>query len=571
MKGSLHRILHILCTLGIISVLGVFSSCTDRDGRIAATLAQADSLLNIDPERSLEFVRSVDSLGRLSRRDMAYRDYLRTAARYKAFYPVDRDTAIFSATDYFRRRGPQELYGRSLMIQGAVLYEQGRTEEALETYIQAEPLLEEVGTYEDLGLINTRIGELYQTSFVNDSAARDRKKKALEYFKLTRDKRRIATSYIGCARSVASKSPAEAEESVRNGISVAAEIGDTSILIDGYEILIYLLNKKGDDRGAIDLSNYVLQELSLPDNQDFQRESMETICRFASDSYINIGEVDSAAWILARIHPDYLIPESAVFYCRLLSDIAKVKGDWKTAYEYSIISSRIYDSIMSSKYSLHLVDVEKRYENAKLESVLQARKAQYNRMIVLFVCAMMIAVTVFLTVNLQRKKRIIQYEEYLLQVEGFKRDTEKANEQLRSESRELHAVLGKLISLIDDIGYTYSTNESNPGVMAKKVQNKIDEYLTNNDIKEIVRHIVDDTYPGMLESIFSSSTKLTEVDKWLISFLCVGFDTNTICVMTRLSDSQLNYHKSRIAKKLNITVRISMYLRKQMETHQRFR
>ncbi len=571
MKDSLHRILHILCTLGIISVLGVFSSCTDRDGRIAATLAQADSLLNIDPERSLEFVRSVDSLGRLSRRDVAYRDYLRTAARYKAFYPVDRDTAIFSATDYFRRRGPQELYGRSLMIQGAVLYEQGRTEEALEAYIQAEPVLVESGTYEDLGLINTRIGELYQTSFVNDSAARDRTKKALEYFKLTGDKRRIAISYIGCARSFASKSLMEAEDFVRSGISVAEEIGDTSIMIDGYEILIYLLNKKGDDRGAIDLSNFVLEEMNLSGYKSIYRNRQETICKLASDSYINIGEVDSAAGILTRIHPDNLIPESAAFYHRILSDIAKTKGDWRRAYEYSRKASRTYDSIMSSKYSLQLVNVEKRYENAKLEAELQTRKAQYNRMIILFVCAIMIAVTVFLIVNIQRKKKIIQYEKYLLQLERFKRDTEKANEQLNSESRELHAVLGRLISFIDDIGYTYSTNESNPEVMAKKVQNKLDEYLTNNDIRNIVSKIVDDKYPGMLDSIFDSSAELTDLEKWLITLLSVGFDTNTVCVMTRLSDSQLNYHKSRIAKKLNSPDRISIYLRKQMETHQRFR
>jgi len=47
-------------------------------------------------------------------------------------------------------------------MQGAVLSERGDSEGAMTAYKEAEPIIEKGEDLEQLGLINTRIGELYQ-------------------------------------------------------------------------------------------------------------------------------------------------------------------------------------------------------------------------------------------------------------------------------------------------------------------------------------------------------------------------------------------------------------------------
>ena len=176
---------HILSvTTAAILLSAVFSCSVRRDAQVRQVLAAADSLMMTEPQAALDTLMTIDSsdAAGLPRADRAFYTMLRTEAEYKCWQPVAENTAIAEAVDYYRRKGPEDRLARALVMQGTVLFERGDTEGAMAAYKEAEPMVEREGDLEQLGLLHTRIGELYQTSAVNDSAALTRYYRALECF-----------------------------------------------------------------------------------------------------------------------------------------------------------------------------------------------------------------------------------------------------------------------------------------------------------------------------------------------------------------------------------------------------
>ena len=137
-------------------------------------LTAADSLMGTDPQAALYSIMSIDSSAVLSmnNKDRALYILLRTQARYKCYLPVSGDTAISTAVEYYSRRGPASRHAIALSMRGAVNFERGDFVSALEDYKDAEKIVDEKdGGPVAAGLLHTRIAELYQLTFVNDSSS----------------------------------------------------------------------------------------------------------------------------------------------------------------------------------------------------------------------------------------------------------------------------------------------------------------------------------------------------------------------------------------------------------------
>ena len=193
---SLHHITILLSIGLLISAM----SCSDRGGQVSSALAAADSLMMTQPQAAFDTLSGIDSteVRKMSRRDRAFYTLLRTEAEYKCWLPVAEDTAISEAVRYYRRRGPEDRLARALTMQGAVISERGNAKGAMKAYKEAEPIVENGGDLEQLGLINTRIGELYKGSFINDSAAIARYLKALDCFEKAGLPERIMYTHFHC-------------------------------------------------------------------------------------------------------------------------------------------------------------------------------------------------------------------------------------------------------------------------------------------------------------------------------------------------------------------------------------
>ena len=236
-------------------------SCSDRSGHISSTLAAADSLMMTEPQAALDTLMTIDSTdaARLPRADRAFYTLLRTEAEYKCYLPVAGNTAIAEAADYYRRKGPEDRLARTLVMQGAVLSEQGDPEGAMLAYKEAEPLLERSGESEQLGLLHTRIGELYQTNF-NDSAAIARDRKALACFEKAELPIRIMYAHISLARMLMVDSVGKALPHLRKALSMAEQYGDRLCALSASDLLCHIYQDKNNATGIINTARKVFSK-----------------------------------------------------------------------------------------------------------------------------------------------------------------------------------------------------------------------------------------------------------------------------------------------------------------------
>ncbi len=555
------------------------SSCSCEHRTVRPVLVTADSLLNVDPQRSLDILDSLESSQEaLTGLEKAYRDYVHVSARYKCYLPVGNNTSIFSASDYFRRRGPEEYYGRALMMQGVVLCEQDRFEDALESYKLAESVFEKCGSYLDLGLLNTRIGEIYRISYVNDSASVDRFGKALRYFELSGDKKRISASSLDYARSIMADSLELANEMIVRSLGISREMRDTSLMLYAYELLAYAEAQKDNHLKFIELASALLSEIERDNLEPLNEDACNNMYFKLADSYVELGQADKAKEALSGV---VLASDTdSLLYYYAVERIAELENDWAGAYRALERSGELYNEIVAANYDSRLVEAELQYNLSRAEQDFYKRRNENLMIIIFLLLGLSVSAVVTLVVRNRlkvQKREVVEYSNKLVLAEKELGDAVRQRNDIgnRIENQlkgnmELQKLSGELMSIINEIGYAYEINKasSNPARMVEGVKRQIEASLSMQGFKDKARKILDIMYPGMVDEIIAEAEHpLTEEEKWIIILMCCNFETNTICVFSENSVTQLNNKKSRIARKLHSSERLSKYLDRKIEQY----
>ena len=172
MKNAINSRFFLLVIATILLLAS--AACSSQNKEIRSILDAADALVMAQPEAALDtlsIIKDIEAKS-LNQADRAFYTLLKTEAEYKSYLPVAQDTAIMHAVRFYSSNGPDDLLARALMMQGAVYLERNELSRAMESYKAAEPLLESIGDFEQLGLLHVRIGELYQLSFIDNSSTK---------------------------------------------------------------------------------------------------------------------------------------------------------------------------------------------------------------------------------------------------------------------------------------------------------------------------------------------------------------------------------------------------------------
>lgn len=219
----MNRLIYIV-PLAIAIALTSLVSCRRVDKKqVQNVISAADSLLDTNPYAALDTLLSPDSVTVAGLHGKLRADYalLLAEAEYKCYSPLsDNEKDILRAVDWFRKHGPEEKHAGALMMKGAMLYEKGDAEAALQAYKTAEPILESIGDLERLGLLHTRIGEVYLHSVVNGQMAAERFRKALDCFEKAGLPQRVMSTHLTLASSL----PSDSLESVLSHTMAAITI-----------------------------------------------------------------------------------------------------------------------------------------------------------------------------------------------------------------------------------------------------------------------------------------------------------------------------------------------------------
>ena len=392
--------------LYLILLLCSLCSCSGRHVSRYPELAAADSLMMTDPQGALGILSGIDSaeVGRMDREERAFHTLLMTEAEYKNYLPVAEDTAVSEAVSYYRRRGPEDLLARALVMQGAVLSERGDAEGAMLAYKEAEPLVERMGDMEQLGLLHTRIASLYRSSFVNEPEAILRYRKALECFEKAEQPERIMSAHLSLSRILMIDSTDKAIPHLEKALSMAEQYDNRLCGLSAFDLLCYVYEPDDDARKILDLIKRAFSRYGETP-QNIAEESLYSDFQYLTTKcYVGLKIADSARFYCESIKA-YSQTDSLLIYS-LFKDIAELENNNDDILINQSHAHRIELALLEEGYESQLRDSELRYDHSRLEAELYRRDRSILLLTVIFLLsAAAVAAVIFLLRTMLRRQR----------------------------------------------------------------------------------------------------------------------------------------------------------------------
>lgn len=570
--------------LYLIVLLCSLCSCSGRHVSRYPELAAADSLMMTDPQGALDILSGIDSaeVGRMDREDRAFHTLLMTEAEYKNYLPVAEDTAVSEAVSYYRRRGPEELLARALVMQGAVLSERGDAEGAMLAYKEAEPLVERMGDMEQLGLLHTRIAELYQISLVNSESAIDRYRKALDCFEKAELPERIVFANIALARMLMIDSMDKAIPHLEMALHMSEQYGMRIPGLNAMDLIYYMYEPEYNAREIINLTRKVFSLYGNVPQNTVEKTIYNAMWYKAARAYINLRKSDSAMILIESIQPNDKI--DSIHLYTLYKDIAALENDSEKMQRYQENVHRIELSILEEGYESQLRDSELRYDHSRLETELYRRDRSILLLTVIFLlsAAAVAAVIFLLRTMLRRQRAEARRFKALADIRGKELDRQTAeSNSLREEKiheEEARKSMEQMFrryaaansGLMRFYNLTYSTmrkiidiydiHQSNPAHLLDRSVDVARDFIRGINTYGDASTLIDAVYPGFLSGLFSEYPGLSKDERYLIVLTCLGYPASTLCTILDISETNLSTRKTRLARKMGLDGSLAKYL-----------
>ena len=565
---------HLITAVTVILLLSI-ASCSDRDAQVRQTLAAADSLMMTEPQAALDTLMTIDSSDAAEppRADRAFYTLLRTEAEYKCYLPVAENTAIAEAAAYYRRKGPEDRLARALVMQGAVLSEKGDAESAMLAYKEAEPILEHSSGLEQLGLLHTRIGELYQTTFSNTANIVYRYRKALECFEAGGCGHRLAAANLALSRILLAADSAEQWKRYHGyGRKYAVASRDTSNILECInQYALFQLIYGRDSLNAARLAAGTLRNKGYC--RYLSRPLLNSFCQIAAEGYTGSEKTDSALVFADMMVPANIVDSMA--YYDILSKIMEAGGDFDKAFDYGRRAYELESTINRKSDVLNLSAHEHEIQSSYERMLGRHRISILELTAVLLASfsAVMTAAHIRTRKSLKRTHKKIKANLHALyptenRTDGDTEDGEldriftALRKQLARDNRarrEAADITSRLLAVTNEMlrsYYRYRDGETFRRSIDRLVATRFPHETTPNKIKGIINAV----YPGFLEGLKISRPALTDNDIFIIALISCGFDNESMCLLTGVRPESLMVYKSRIAAKMGHNGKLTAHI-----------
>ena len=135
------------------------------------------------------------------------------------------------------------------------------------------------------------------------------------------------------------------------------------------------------------------------------------------------------------------------------------------------------------------------------------------------------------------------------------------------ENTELTAFTEKLLMLADETANIYYESASSPGNMSRRIIAVLRTELADNSILPQINSLIEASYPGFTESLYSEFPWMTQDDRLLVSLMCCGVSPNAASVILCTDLNRLNKWKTRLGRQMGLSTRLSKYLKDRLSSY----
>ena len=408
----------LLVSVGSIFMSVSLSSCSSPSVKNPLLLC-ADSLMETYPDSALSILESITYPQKMPRADRALYALLLTQARHKNYIALEDDSLIKTAVDYYGDKKKSLRAAKAHYYWGATYREMGYTSFAVEEYLTAIRLMPV--RYEFLAMIYDNLAECYERDELFDIAIGAYR----QAYQILRGGSQQIYPLRGIARMCLLQNKKDsALVYYQQALDCALVEQDSSLIGALYHDLAMAYSEKKD---YIQADKYVSKAIMI------QGQDAVNVCLSKAQIMLNLNKLDSASYFYSKNVDQLDIYGKAVYYDGMYQ-IAKKRGEWKTATENIDAYKILYDSIQfitDNEELNRLMDKHQLEEHKRLLS--EHTKMLIFSLITAFFLLMIICVFCFMWNDRKRKKRFIALQRELTQKRV---DTMLLKEEEASESNK---------------------------------------------------------------------------------------------------------------------------------------
>lgn len=499
-----------------------------------------DSLMEEYPDSALVILESISSPQKMPRADRALYALLLTQARHKNYIALEDDSLIKTAVEYYGDRKKSVRAAKARYYWGAFYREKGYTSSAVEEYLAAIRLMPVRDEF--LALIYDNLAECYEKDEV-DNIAIDAYRHAYQILKgesgQTYPLRGIARMYL------LQNMQDSALYYYQEALDYALAEQDSSLIGALYHDFAMVYNEKKD---YVQANKYVSKAINIQG-----QEAVNTILSKAQ-IMLNLNELDSAGYFFQKNIDRLDIYGKAVCYDGMYQ-IAKKKGEWKTATENMDTYKILYDSIqiMTDNEELNrLMDKHHLEEHKRLLS--EHAKTLAFSLVAAFVSLMIICVFCFMWNDRRRKKRYIALQDELTQnrVDNMLLKEEEISESNNAEdiNKKRTELTERQIQLCVDM---LKTTDCYDKLEALEKLNPI-QLMEVRGLRKEIRSTISTAFVDVMENLKGRYPALTGDDMYYCVLSLLYCSRNVIMELMGASSDALKTRKNRIKNKVDTQI-----------------
>lgn len=410
----------LLVSVGSIFMSVSLSSCSSPLVKNQLLLC-ADSLMETYPDSALSILESITYPQKMPRADRALYALLLTQARHKNYIALEDDSLIKTAVDYYGDKKKSLRAAKAHYYWGAIYSEKGYASFAVEEYLTAIRLMPVRNEF--LAMIYDNLAECYEEDRLYNVAIENYR----AAYQILKGKDEQTYPMRGIARVFLLQNEKDsALYYYQQALDCALADQDSSLIGALYHDLAMVYSEKKD---YIQADKFVSKAILL------QGQDAINTCLSKAQIMLNLNKLDSASYFFSKNMDELDIYGKAVCYDGMYQ-IAKRKGEWKTATENMDAYKILYDSmqIMTDNEELNrLMDKHQLEEHKRLLS--EHTRTLIFSLITAFSSLMIICVFCFMWNDRKRKKHYIALQHELTQKRV---DTMLLKEEELSESNKEH-------------------------------------------------------------------------------------------------------------------------------------
>ena len=410
----------LLVSVGSIFMSVSLSSCSSPSVKNQLLLC-ADSLMETYRDSALSILESITYPQKMPRADRALYALLLTQARHKNYIALEDDSLIKTAVDYYGDKKKSLRAAKAHYYWGAIYSEKGYASFAVEEYLTAIRLMPVRNEF--LAMIYDNLAECYEEDRLYNVAIENYR----AAYQILKGKDEQTYPMRGIARVFLLQNEKDsALYYYQQALDCALADQDSSLIGALYHDLAMVYSEKKD---YIQADKFVSKAILL------QGQDAINTCLSKAQIMLNLNKLDSASYFFSKNMDELDIYGKAVCYDGMYQ-IAKRKGEWKTATENMDAYKILYDSmqIMTDNEELNrLMDKHQLEEHKRLLS--EHTRTLIFSLITAFSSLMIICVFCFMWNDRKRKKHYIALQHELTQKRV---DTMLLKEEELSESNKEH-------------------------------------------------------------------------------------------------------------------------------------